>query len=786
MQRSGTFCVVDPETGEQVDTWDVSANGGGGRGTDLASDGSTTVVSSREQDAVWWLGDDGSEEATADVPSPTGLAVGDGVVYATTDGSVVQVARSGGTRTIVDGGLTDPGRLAVDPTTGDLLVVDHAPEHSFDSERAPSRIKRYSAAGDLKAAYGREGGRLDGPYDPSNFLGVNDVAADGQGGFVVAEPRTGARRVARFDADGEHLQEWYGGAPFFTVVDPDPKDATRVWYNAIAEWLVLAEVDYENASWSIAETHHVEYENNDLMPPSTGGANYTLRVRYHDGERYLIGEGLPKVYHHTTDADGRPTLRPVAYAGSDEDRLARAKEVAGEELDGRLQYYWWTDRNGDGEPGADEIEFTTGTFWGGASTVAPDMGLLNGGSRETGPSIRRVDPDLPGGVPKYDFRERTVVGTTEYGDPTAETWGGRCSYQAPDGGYYTIHGSGAGGDRHGPQWPMTRAGTRHRLDRWSAEGEHRWSVGRHADQPPELEDTNPRGHFHNPAGIIGAPRDTVVVCDRIASPGLVYTDDGLYAGQFFDRRADDGLPETLYNWWRVPPKDEKMDAIINYDMEAEGNVVEHDGEVYWYGTGWNCAPIYRVTGWEDWQRDRGTVTIKGAPPHAAREGSGLQGAYFDSADADLGGSPTATRVDDRVWFAYDAGRFNGIEEWKGGVETLDGQATDFAVRWTGEVEAQLTEAFVFSVYTNGGGARLAVDGEVDGDWWDDPGEASQGSFKDAAVILQTDPIDLEAGERYPIRLDYRTTGEEPGVSLNWDSPSVERQRIPTAHLYPDS
>jgi hypothetical protein len=47
------------------------------------------------------------------------------------------------------------------------------------------------------------------------------------------------------------------------------------------------------------------------------------------------------------------------------------------------------------------------------------------------------------------------------------------------------------------------------------------------------------------------------------------------------------------------------------------------------------------------------------------------------------------------------------------------------------------------------------------------------------------PIALTAGQRVSIRLEYASEGPEQGsLSLNWDSFTQERQRIPTAVLYP--
>lgn len=47
------------------------------------------------------------------------------------------------------------------------------------------------------------------------------------------------------------------------------------------------------------------------------------------------------------------------------------------------------------------------------------------------------------------------------------------------------------------------------------------------------------------------------------------------------------------------------------------------------------------------------------------------------------------------------------------------------------------------------------------------------------------PVPLTAGRRVAIRLEYASEGPEQGsLSLNWDSFTQERQRIPTAFLYP--
>jgi hypothetical protein len=326
------------------------------------------------------------------------------------------------------------------------------------------------------------------------------------------------------------------------------------------------------------------------------------------------------------------------------------------------------------------------------------------------------------------------------------------------------------------------------VTKWGADGTERWTIGRHwhgervdptgsgrGSQYPRGTNvaTPPVGVLHAPCGLLGTTHGAVVVADRSWLPAHAWTKDGLYAGYFLDAHVDDEYPEWVYHWWRDPESNEE--ALINPDCLHKGAIAEREnGEVIWFAPGRNSLPVYRIHGWDGWERTEGTVTIESQPASASADGSGLQGTYFDSADADLGGSPTAERVDDQVWFAYET-RFNEVTQWNEGVVVLDGQTTDFAARWTGEVEGKLSEPTTFSVYANGV-VRLSVDGETVIEHWDE----------EANYRVPSEPLELEAGERYPIRLDFRTTQEQPRISLNWDSFSQERERIPTAHLYPGS
>ena len=111
----------------------------------------------------------------------------------------------------------------------------------------------------------------------------------------------------------------------------------------------------------------------------------------------------------------------------------------------------------------------------------------------------------------------------------------------------------------------------------------------------------------------------------------------------------------------------------------------------------------------------------------------------------------------------------------------------FSARWTGYIEPRFTEALTFSAYIGPTDrVRLWINDDLVLDDWAAanpmrrrPKQTDAGSDE---VLSQ--PIALIAGQRVSIRLEYASEGPEQGsLSLNWDSFTQERQRIPTAVLY---
>lgn len=98
--------------------------------------------------------------------------------------------------------------------------------------------------------------------------------------------------------------------------------------------------------------------------------------------------------------------------------------------------------------------------------------------------------------------------------------------------------------------------------------------------------------------------------------------------------------------------------------------------------------------------------------------------------------------------------------------------TRFSTRWTGFLEAPATGEYTFYTLSNDG-VRLWLKDQNLIDHWND-----HGATEDTARIH------LEAGRRYPIRLEYFYNGGQSVMQLAWSGPGVGRQIIPARALHP--
>lgn len=139
-------------------------------------------------------------------------------------------------------------------------------------------------------------------------------------------------------------------------------------------------------------------------------------------------------------------------------------------------------------------------------------------------------------------------------------------------------------------------------------------------------------------------------------------------------------------------------------------------------------------------------------------GNGLRGEYYDNIDFT---NLKLTRTDANINFNFG----NGSPDPSIAPDT-------FSVRWTGQVEALFTEAYTFFA-TSDDGVRLWVNGQQ-----------IINNFRIQGVReVASTTINLVAGQKYDIRLDYFENTGQAVSRLAWSSASQVKQIISQSQLY---
>ncbi|ARU29518.1 glucan 1,4-alpha-glucosidase [Cellvibrio sp. PSBB006] len=148
-------------------------------------------------------------------------------------------------------------------------------------------------------------------------------------------------------------------------------------------------------------------------------------------------------------------------------------------------------------------------------------------------------------------------------------------------------------------------------------------------------------------------------------------------------------------------------------------------------------------------------------PAADAKQQGLQAEYFRGME--LQGKPVLTRIDPRVAFRWDRGSPTDDLVARGELDMAQGLAGDgFSVRWTGELMPPVTGRYEISVGANDG-FRLSLDGKTLIDAW----QLAE------RVHSKSVFVDLEAGQAYPITLEYFEDARDAEIRLAWRMPGAK-------------
>ncbi|HUT34446.1 MAG TPA: PA14 domain-containing protein [Planctomycetota bacterium] len=155
-----------------------------------------------------------------------------------------------------------------------------------------------------------------------------------------------------------------------------------------------------------------------------------------------------------------------------------------------------------------------------------------------------------------------------------------------------------------------------------------------------------------------------------------------------------------------------------------------------------------------------TLLLAAHPKGYRGSGNGLKGEYYTGTSLNPNALKLA-RVDPVIDFDFSK---------KAPDRALGTQ--NLSVRWTGQILPRFSETYTFSVRGDDG-VRLFIDGKKVLERW-----VVRGAAEDNATI------DLEAGRKYDIMIEYFQATGDAAMTLSWSSKSQKKEVVPTSQLFP--
>ncbi len=619
------------------------------------------VVSYRKYNAVVWF-DYKTKQGidTVTLTSPEGVAIDNaGNVLVISGPTVYKYNRTSPgniSKTTFITNLNQPYRLDVDRRNGTVFVAERG-NYSATPD-AGNQVKQFTVDGNPiattagKPVIGTSGGRNYGRYNPNELRDIVDITADNHGGFIIAEG-TAPRRLARFNAFGTLIKEWYSGTMWVPGVGIDPDDRTTVWMNITNREIARYKVNYADTSFSIHSIYKfTDVGNGTEVAPDwskgydgMGGGNHMWHVRKNAGITYLVRRGRMQVLK----LDSIAWQLKLAASGSFGSSAVTLKSDLNN--DGTLDDAGET-RTFPGVTGSQASDSPSGfTYY---RYVNPEGKVYkyevdtwsNGAPVYKAPSLATVALNVPA------FPATTIRALDENKVPV-ETY-------YPNGRYYP-KGSGVFA-QESPNAPLYVTMTANQYDtndnnlvddindygnashnkmyRVDAGANLRWGVGRHKKRPNQgmgwHAEFDPDSIFTFKSNI-GVARGVVMATDYNGgwdgkTPAIVYAYDssGLFVGNLFENYVGE-----LRNYTHST---DNGSGAVHY--KAGSSIV-----TYLAGAE-NEGRLYDLSGWTGWTRESGKVNNK-STAYSINAGGGAAGSFAADAQASGGtvSSVSTTAVD---------------------------------------------------------------------------------------------------------------------------------------------
>jgi DNA-binding beta-propeller fold protein YncE len=575
---------------------------------DLAAGKGALVMSYENFGCIRWIDEaNGKVLKETKVNEPLGVAVdNDGRALVISDGQLLAFKDTDefGSTIIPADKLTNPWRVTVNRANGDIWIAGRG---------ASQQVKRFSSEGKLLHVYGARGGRpAQGLYDGAvGFRNINSVAVASDGSFWITEAFAAPRRLAHFGADGKLLREWYGPQMYSNRASIDPADPSLVWMDSMWGEVIQAKVDYAKKTWTVRAT----YSYMDPLQERYHHENGMWFVGHNKGRTYLAKETEPNVL--MVDEAGRrlvPMFKTGAafYPGGNAGwQLPPELRPAQDPWPGQTSpqpkppepwSYSWYDKKGDGKISVQDMTFSRELLtFPHHSFVLPDLTYLtsieagwkeadNAWHHEGGGSL--LHPTFsPAGATSYDL---TKAGNLPLKGP--DFIGAiRCLWEDSDRNIFTAHNTAktrTGQKAFGVGKTASGLGGNY-VAKWGSDGTLKWIIGHHtAEAKPGP------GEARMLYRMAGSVKGCIAVNDIDYSMTHVWDQDGLWVGRLLDH----GLITPT-----IP-----ADAYVLCGENFGGYLFENsqDGQVYFFGDSYNATPVYRITGWDKFERQSGAIDVK--------------------------------------------------------------------------------------------------------------------------------------------------------------------------------
>ncbi|AUH39508.1 alpha-L-fucosidase [Streptomyces sp. CMB-StM0423] len=357
--------------------------------------------------------------------------------------------------------------------------------------------------------------------------------------------------------------------------------------------------------------------------------------------------------------------------------------------------------------------------------------------------LRGLDPDLV--VNNRVGKRRVTDG--DYGTPEQEIPGAPVDGQLWES-CMTLNGHW-GYARYDENWKSSASLVRNLLSTASRSGNYLLNVGPDARgrvPEPSVQRLGEMGDWLRTAGqgnaVYGA-----------GFGGLVEQPDWGFVS-----RKGDKLYAAVTTW---PAAGGSLHLKARTDIEVTGaRVLGSDQQVTVTeaGDGYDLTPAGSAT------NDAATVielTADPGPTAAPGGGTGLKQEVYDNPA--LTGTPKVTRTDADI-----------NHSWKyTGSPAKNIPADGFSVRWTGSVEPRRSETYTLTTVSDDN-VRVWLDGKLVIDNW-----TPHNTSVDKAQV------DLEAGTRHSLKVEYAEQTGDAHMKLLWSSPGQDQQIIPQQQLYPN-